>query len=331
MEPTSERLRAAGVAKPKLEEQLRDAIKAKHYSRHTADAYAMWYRQYVLFHGKRHPQEMGAEEISAFLRHLCVKRNVAATTHNQALNALVFLYREVLKVELQGIEKSRSRRQKRLPVVLTVEECKALLGAMSGTEGLMARLLYGCGLRVAELLGLRVKDVDLGGGLVIVRGGKGDKDRIIELPERLTPALRDQLAYAKRLWEADRREQRAGVMLPQAFEVKSPKSAVSWEWFWLFPGAEESVDPGSGKVRRHHLHDSRVSRALATAVGVVGITKRVTAHVLRHSYATHLLLRGVDIRSIQERLGHSSVTTTEVYMHVVKAMQRAVHSPLDDL
>lgn len=330
MEPSSKRPRTEASPKPKLEDQLRDAIKAKHYSRHTADAYAMWYRQYVLFHGKRHPLEMGAEEISAFLQHLCVTRNVAAATHNQALNALVFLYREVLKVELEGIEKSRSRRQKRLPVVLTVPECKALLGAMSGTEGLMARLLYGCGLRVAELLALRVKDVDLGGGVVTVRGGKGDKDRIIELPERLIPALRDQLAYANRLWEADRREQRAGVMLPYAYEVKSPKAAVSWEWFWLFPGAEESVDPESGTVRRHHLHDSRVSRALVTATGVAGMTKRVTAHVLRHSYATHLLMRGVDIRSIQERLGHSSVTTTEVYTHVVKAMQGAVHSPLDD-
>jgi integron integrase len=317
--------------KPKLEDQLRDAIRAKHYSRHTADAYAMWYRQFVLFHGKRHPADMGAEEITAFLQHLCVTRNVAAATHNQALNALVFFYRVVLKVELAGIEKARSYRQKRLPVVLTVAECKALLGGMAGTEGLMARLLYGCGLRVAECLHLRIKDVDLDSGVLTVRGGKGDKDRIIELPERLLHALKDQVAYAKTLWEADRRDNRAGIMLPYAFAEKSPKSATAWEWFWIFPAAEESTDPETGTVRRHHLHEARISRALTVASELAGITKRVTAHVLRHSYATHLLMRGVDIRSIQERLGHSSVATTEVYTHVVKAMQGAVRSPLDDL
>lgn len=274
---------------------------------------------------------MGAEEITAFLQHLCVTRNVAAATHNQALNALVFFYREVLKQELAGIEKSRSHRQKRLPVVLSVAECKALLGGMSGTEGLMARLLYGCGLRVAECLHLRIKDVDLGSGVLTVRGGKGDKDRIIELPERLLHALRDQVAYAKTLWEADRRENRAGIMLPYAFAEKSPKSAFSWEWFWIFPAAEESTDPDTGTVRRHHQHEARISRALTVASDLAGIAKRVTAHVLRHSYATHLLMRGVDIRSIQERLGHSSVATTEIYTHVVKAMQGAVRSPLDDL
>lgn len=315
---------------PNLEDQLRAAIMAKHYSRHTADAYAMWYRQYVIFHGKRHPAELGAAEISAFLSHLCNERQVAASTHNQALNALVFFYREVLRIELAGIEKSRSHRQKRLPVVLTVPECKALLDAMHGVEGLMARLLYGCGLRVAECLHLRVKDMDLDGQVVTVRGGKGDKDRIIELPERLGPALRDQLAFAHRLWEADRREQRAGVMLPHAFAAKAPSSATSWEWFWLFPAANESQDPDSGVIRRHHAHESRVGRALTDAAKVAGLAKRVTAHVLRHSYATHLLMRGVDIRSIQERLGHSAVSTTEVYTHVVKAMQGAVRSPLDD-
>jgi len=319
------------VPKRKLEDQLRNAILAKHYSRHTADAYAMWYRQFVLFHDKKHPAEMGAEEITAFLQHLCVTRNVAAATHNQALNALVFFYREVLQKELVGIEKSRSHRQKRLPVVLSVPECKALLGGMSGTEGLMARLLYGCGLRVAECLHLRIKDVDVGSGVLTVRGGKGDKDRIIELPERLGQALKDQVAYAQTLWEADRRENRAGIMLPYAFAEKSPESALSWEWFWVFPAAAESSDPDTGTVRRHHLHEARISRALTVATALAGITKRVTAHVLRHSYATHLLMRGVDIRSIQERLGHSSVSTTEIYTHVVKAMQGAVRSPLDDL
>lgn len=195
----------------------------------------------------------------------------------------------------------------------------------------MARLVYGCGLRVAECLHLRIKDVDLGSGVLTVRGGKGDKDRIIELPERLAHALKDQVAYAKTIWEADRRENRAGVMLPYAIAEKSPKSAVSWEWFWLFPAADESVDPDTGTLRRHHAHAARISRALTVASDLAGIPKQVTAHVLRHSYATHLLMRRVDIRSIQERLGHSSVATTEIYTHVVKAMQGEVRSPLDDL
>lgn len=322
---------AVKPAKPGgLEEQLRNAIRSKHYSRHTGDAYAMWYRQFVLFHGKKHPAAMGEAEITAFLQHICVKRNVAASTHNQALNALVFFYRVVLKQELVGIEKGRSHREKRLPVVLTVAECKAVLTAMAGAEGIMARLLYGCGLRVAECLNLRIKDVDLAAGVLTVRGGKGDKDRVVELPQRLLPALGDQVDFSKRLWEADRREERPGVYLPYAFAVKQPKAGTQWPWFWLFPAAEESVDPDSGAVRRHHLHESRISRALTVAAKVADMSKRVTAHTLRHSYATHLLMKGVDIRSIQERMGHSSVATTEIYRHVVKAMQGAVRSPLDD-
>ncbi len=316
---------------PKIEGQLREAIRAKYYSRHTEDAYVMWYKQYVHFHELRHPKEMGEAEVSSFLKHLSVERDVAVSTHNQALNALIFLYREVLQVELAGIEKHRPRRPKRIPVVLTLDEVRSIIGAMSGEEAMLARLHYGCGLRLAETLGLRVKDVDVAAGILTVRGGKGDKDRTLELPQVLRPALTDQLAHARALWDADRRRDAPGVELPHAFAVKSPKAGERWEWFWLFPSDHGSTDLRSGIVRRHHVHEARLSRALAAAVKLAGIAKRVTAHTLRHSYATHLLMKGVDIRSIQERLGHSSVSTTEIYTHAVKAMQGAVRSPLDDL
>lgn len=291
----------------------------------------MWYKQFVRFHHLRHPAEMGETEIGAFLKHLCVDRDVAASTHNQALNALVFLYREVLDKELADIEKHRPRRPKRIPVVLTADEVRAIVGSMRGVESLVVRLLYGCGLRIAEALALRLKDVDVGGCLLTVRSGKGGKDRCLELPERLRAPLRDQIEYSLSLWNADRRADAPGVELPHAFAVKSPRAGTNREWFWLFPSDHDSADPRSGIVRRHHLHESRVSRALAAAARIAALNKRVTAHTLRHSYATHLLMKGVDIRSIQERLGHSAVSTTEIYTHVVKAMQGKVRSPLDDL
>jgi integron integrase len=319
------------MSTPKIEQRLREAVRQRHYSIKTEDAYVMWYKQFVRFHALRHPDDLGEREITAFLRHLSVEREVAVSTHRQALNALMFLFKQVLGRELEEIPLWRPRRQKRVPVVLTVEEVRAVLEAMSGVEALLARLLYGCGLRVAECLALRVKDVDAGAGILTVRGGKGDRDRVLELPERLRPALRDQLAHARQLWEADRRKKAPGVDLPRAFAVKSPGAATRWEWFWLFPAARESTDPRSGVERRHHLHEVRISRALSAAVDLAGVTKHVTAHVLRHSYATHLLMKGVDIRSIQERLGHAKVSTTEIYTHAVKAMQGKVRSPLDDL
>lgn len=315
----------------KIEDQLREAIRFKHYSRHTENAYVMWYRQYVRFHELRHPQEMGEVEIGAFLKHICVERDVAAATHNQALNALVFLYREVLEKELGDIEKCRPKRAARVPVVLTVDEVRAVLDAMNGGEALLARLLYGCGLRLTECLKIRIKDMDVNASVLTIRGGKGDKDRCLELPQKLHGVLRDQMAYARTLWEADRRANAPGVEMPHAFDVKSPKAGERWEWFWLFPSEHDSTDPRSGTVRRHYAHESRLTRALANAVKVAALNKRVTAHTLRHSYATHLLMKGVDIRSIQERLGHSSVSTTEIYTHVVKAMQGKIRSPLDDL
>lgn len=322
---------AGGQNAPRLEDQLRGAIRERHYSIRTEEAYVMWYRQFVRFHGLRHPGEMGEGEVTAFLRHLAVEREVAVETHRQALNALLFLFRQVLLRDLQELALWRPRRAKRVPVVLTVEEVRQVMGALTGTEALVTRLLYGCGLRLMECLRLRVKDVDGEAGVLTVRGGKGDKDRVVELPERLREALRVQREYAQSQWTADRRTGVAGVMVPHAFAVKVPSAGERWEWFWLFPAERVSVDPRSGAVRRHHWHESRLTRALAVAARVTALGKRLTAHTFRHSYATHLLLKGVDIRSIQERLGHSNVATTEIYTHVVKAMQGKVRSPLDEL
>jgi len=315
----------------RLEDQLREAIRERHYSIRTEEAYVMWYRQFVRFHALRHPKDMSETELTAFLKHLAVERGVAVETHRQALNALLFLFRQVLQRELQEIALWRPRRVKRVPIVLTVDEVRRMVGAMTGTEALIGRLLYGCGLRLMECLRLRIKDVDLEAGVLTVRGGKGDKDRVVELPERIREALREQRAYARSLWEADRRESVAGVALPHAFAVKSPKAGEQWAWFWMFPADHCSPDPRAGKLRRHHWHEARLARALTVAAGVAALGKRVTAHTFRHSYATHLLLKGVDIRSIQERLGHANVATTEIYTHVVKAMQGQVRSPLDDL
>lgn len=291
----------------------------------------MWYKQFVRYHKLRHPDDMGEAEITGFLKHLSVDRNVAVSTHRQALNALIFLYREVLGRTLEEIELWRPHRPKRVPVVLSVDEIRAVTNAMQGIDALQARLLYGCGLRLVECVALRVKDVDAALGMLTVRSGKGDKDRILELPEKLRSALRDQLGYARTIWEADRRAGAPGVEVPNAFGTKSPSAGTRWEWFWLFPGDHASTDPRSGMIRRHHVHPAALGRALAKAAATTGLSKRVTAHTLRHSYATHLLMKGVDIRSIQERLGHSSVSTTEIYTHVVKAMQGKVRSPLDDL
>ncbi|MEQ1935557.1 MAG: integron integrase, partial [Fimbriimonadaceae bacterium] len=288
----------------KLEDQLKNAIRLKHFSLRTEESYVGWYRRYVLWHGKKHPGEMGEAEVEAFLTHLAVERGLAAVSQNQALNALVFLYREVLKKELSGVDAKRAKHTKRLPVVLTQGETAELLKGVKGEAGIVCKLLYGCGLRVAEALSLRVKDVDLNGGTVTVRGGKGDKDRVVTLPKALLQPITEHRARIEQIYKHDRAEGLAGVHLPNAMEVKHPAAAESWEWFWLFPGASQSADPRSGLHRRHHLHDINISRELARAAKMAGLTKRVTAHVLRHSFATHLILRGVDIRSIQGLLGH---------------------------
>ncbi len=314
----------------KLEDQLRAALRFKQYSLRTEESYVGWYRRYVLWHEKRHPSEMGEPEVEAFLTHLAAERSVSAATQNQALNALIFLYRDVLKVELEGINAQRAKHSRRLPVVLTVGEVGELMKGVSGEAGMVCKLLYGCGLRLAEALSLRIKDVDLNGHKLEVRSGKGGKDRVITLPKSLLQPLTEQRARMELLHKSDRNGDLPGVYLPHAMEVKHPAAATSWEWFWMFPSGL-SQDPRSGVVRRHHLHEINVSRELTRASKLANLGKRVTAHVLRHSYATHLILRGVDIRSIQELLGHSDVRTTEIYTQLAKAMRGEITSPLDDL
>jgi len=234
-------------------------------------------------------------------------------------------------VELAGIDAMRARHNKKLPVVLTQEEVGELLKGVLGEAGLVCKLLYGCGLRVAEALALRIKDMDLSGGTVLVRGGKGNKDRVLTLPKSLRQQLREHLGRVELIHWQDRRDERPGVALPNAYETKHPAAAVSWEWFWAFPSSSFSTDPRSGVERRHHLHEINISRELTRAAKLAGLTKRVTAHVLRHSFATHLILRGVDIRSIQQLLGHADVRTTEIYTELARAMRGEIVSPLDEL
>lgn len=320
----------------KLERQLREAIRTRHFSLKTEQNYVGWYKRYLYFQKERlgemtHPDQMGAEDVTAFLTHLAVNRSVSASTQNQALNALVFLYREVLGIKLDGIDAKRAKVSRRLPVVLTREEMAALLKEVRGEAGLSIELLYGCGLRVSEVLALRIKDVDISGRKLEIRAAKGDKDRVLTLPMTLTAALEAQRKRARELHDEDRERSRPGVMLPTALERKNPGAATSWEWFWFFPSRSESTDPRSGIVRRHHLHEAGIARELARASKLAGIEKRVTAHVMRHSFATHLILRGVDVRSVQQLLGHSHVRTTEVYTQLARSMRGEITSPLDDL
>lgn len=316
----------------KLEDQIREVMRFKHYSLRTEETYVGWYRQFVKYHSLRHPEEMGAAEVEGFLTHLAVNRKVVAATQNQALNALVFLFKEVLKKEFEGVDAMRAQVSKRLPVVLSVEEMRKMLMVMTGEEAVMGKLLYGCGLRVLECMRLRVKDVDLSGGKVEIRGGKGDKDRVLTMPKSLVGLLEAQLQRCRVIHEKDREDGVAGVYLPGAYEVKNPSAGVSLPWFWLFPSGSLSADPrADGLMRRHHAHEARVSRALAVAVKAAGLEKKVTAHTLRHSFATHLVLRGVDIRSVQELLGHTDIRTTMIYLQLARAMRGEITSPLDDL
>jgi integron integrase len=316
----------------KLETRLRETMRFKHYSLRTEEAYVGWYLRFVKFHELRHPKEMGAVEVEAFLTYLAVDRKVVSATQNQALNALAFLFKEVLQKPFEGVDAMRAKQSKRLPVVLSVEETRKMVMVMTGEEAVMGKLLYGCGLRVLECLRLRVKDVDLAGGKVEIRGGKGDKDRVLTMPKSLVGLLEAQMRRGRVIYDKDREDGVAGVYLPGAFEVKNPAAGLSWPWFWLFPARKLSVDPrGDELERRHHAHEARVSRALATAVKTAGLEKKVTAHTLRHSFATHLVLRGVDIRSVQELLGHSDVRTTMIYLQMARAMRGEITSPLDDL
>ena len=317
---------------PRLLDQLRERIRYLHYSRSTEDIYVYWCRSFIRFHGLRHPRDMGGPEVEAFLTWLADERQVASATHKQALSALLFLYTKVLELDLPwvaGIERPRVRR--RLPVVLSREEVAAVLNLMMGELGLLARLLYGTGMRINEALQLRVKDVDFAHQALIVRAGKGGKDRVLMLPQSLVAPLRDQLAAGRKIWTADTAAGIAGVELPHALERKYPRAGSSWAWFWLFPQAEHSTDPRSGVVRRHHLYDQTFQRAFKRAVHAAGIAKPATPHTLRHCFATHLLQSGSDIRTVQELLGHADVATTMIYTHVLRLGGGAVRSPLDAL
>ncbi|MCK4316796.1 MAG: integron integrase, partial [Anaerolineae bacterium] len=289
-----------------------------------------WIKRYILYHKKRHPREMGAAEIEAFLTYLAVDRNVAASTQNQALSALIFLYRQVLKQDLVGsIDSVRAKRPKRLPTVLTKEETLRVIGFLLGTHQLMAKLLYGSGLRLMECVRLRVKDVDFAQRQIIVRDGKGMKDRITMLPDVLIQRLREHLQHTKHIHEDDLAKGYGSVYLPFALERKYPNADREWLWQYVFPATRLSTDPRTGITRRHHINESSLQKAVRRAAKRAGIDKRVTCHTFRHSFATHLLEDGYDIRTVQELLGHKDVKTTMIYTHVLNRGPLAVRSPLD--
>jgi integron integrase len=317
-------------SEPRLLDQLRDRIRLKHYSIRTEEAYSDWVRRFVLFHGKRHPREMGRAEVEAFLTHLAVAGRVAASTQNQAKSALLFLYKEVLASELPWLDGVQSaKRPARLPVVLTRAEVRAVLDRTSGSAGLILHLLYGTGMRILEVLRLRVKDVGFERREILIRDGKGARDRVTMLPERLALALRSHLVRVRQLHESDMRDGHGAVYLPFALERKYPNAARDWGWQYVFPAQHRSIDPRSGSERRHHASESAIQRAMRAALRSAEIAKPATPHTLRHSFATHLLEDGYDIRTVQELLGHRDVATTQIYTHVLNRGPRAVLSPLD--
>ena len=318
--------------KPRLLDQLRAAIRVRHYSIRTEESYVRWVREFILFHHKRHPEDLGEAEVSRYLTHLAVNHKVTASTQNQALSALLFLYRNVLKRELgqfQDIEKAK--RPQRLPMVFTREEVRAVLAQLEGTEWLMASLLYGAGLRLMECLRLRTKDLDFSYRQVVVRDGKGQKDRVTPLPEALIKPLQRHLERVKALHTADLKEGFGEVYLPDALARKYPNACREWGWQYVFPSSKRSVDPRSGAVRRHHQDENTLQRAVGAAVRRAGLIKPGSCHTFRHSFATHLLEDGYDIRTVQELLGHQDVRTTMIYTHVMNKGGKGVRSPLDSI
>ena len=317
---------------PKLLVQVRERLRVKHYSIRTEKTYVDWIKRFILFHGKRHPKDMGANEIEAFLTHLAVKGRVSASTQNQAKSALLFLYREVLHQQLPWLDKvTQAKAPTRLPVVLTVAEVQTVLKGLAGTHWLVASLLYGAGLRLMEAVRLRVKDVEFTRREIIVREGKGAKDRVTMLPESSIESLKRHLAKVKALHEEDLAAGGGDVYLPFALDKKYPNASREWGWQYVFPSAKLSVDPRSGLTRRHHVDEKGIQRAMKQAMRDTHIAKPATPHTLRHSFATHLLLGGYDIRTVQELLGHSDVSTTMIYTHVLNRGGKGVVSPLDRL
>ncbi len=332
MEPPNYSGNSTSNSPPKLLDQVRDRIRVKHYSIRTEQAYLDWIKRYIFFHDKQHPKNLGAEDIERFLTHLAVNGKVSASTQNQAKSAILFLYREVMEMELRWLDKvTQAKAPKRLPVVLTVSEVQAVLSRLSGTHALIASLLYGTGMRLMEAIRLRVKDVDFERHEILVREGKGFKDRVTMLPEALVAPLKAHLVKVKTLHEEDLAQSFGEVCLPYALDRKYPNAGHEWGWQYCFPSVKLSLDPRSGKTRRHHLDEKGLQRAIKQAVRDLGLVKPATPHTLRHSFATHLLQSGYDIRTVQELLGHSDVSTTMIYTHVLNRGGRGVESPLDRL
>jgi integron integrase len=317
---------------PRLLERVRQALRVRHLSVKTEKAYLHWIRRYILFHKKRHPQEMGETEINAFLTHLAVEGKVSASTQTQALCALLFLYRTVLEKEVGELEGLvRAKRRRKLPVVMSPEEVKKIFSQITGVERLFLSLLYGTGMRLTECLRLRVKDVDFAYDQITVRDGKGAKNRVTMLPASLKVDLLEHLKTVKHLHDEDLRAGQGQTQLPYALARKYPRAAGEWGWQFVFPAPSLYLDPHSGERRRHHLHERSLQRAFHDARRKAGIIKLATCHTLRHCFATHLLITGYDIRTLQELLGHKSVKTTMVYTHVLNRGGRGVRSPVDIL
>ena len=318
--------------RPRLLDRVREAIQVRHYSHRTEDAYTGWIKRFIFFHDVRHPAEMGEAEINAFLSHIAIQGKVSASTQNQALSALLFLYRHVLGREVGDLGKViRAHKPRRLPVVMTRKEVKAVLDNLIGDKRLITRLMYGTGIRLMECLRLRVKDIEFNRNEIHVRDGKGAKDRIAMLPESLKSPLKDHLNKVKAVHERDLADGWGRVRMPSALDRKYPNAPAEWRWQWVFPQAHRWKNAGTGEQGRHHMDESLVQKAVKDAVTRAGLIKRATCHTFRHSFATHLLESGYDIRTIQELLGHSDVKTTMIYTHVLNRGPAGVRSPLDDL
>lgn len=312
--------------------QIREVLRYHHYSIRTEEAYLRWIKQFIHFNGTRHPKDMGKKEVERFLTNLAVNKNVAVSTQNQALNAIVFLYKKVLDLPVaDDLSPVRSRKPVRLPVVLSQGEVASLLKTMTGTRGLLAKLMYGGGLRVMEVLRMRIQDIDFAQGFLMIRDGKGGKDRTTLLAPSLVAALTQHIEEVRVLFEKDLNDGVANVYLPNALDRKFPNAGKTWGWQYVFPSKTLSTDPRSGEIRRHHMHESGLQKAIRAAKDKVGIDKRVTSHTLRHSFATHLLENGTKIRVVQKLLGHTDVKTTEIYTHVLQQNLDKVISPLETI
>ncbi|MCC7119425.1 MAG: integron integrase [Anaerolineales bacterium] len=331
MKNNPEKLPIVDSAKPKkLMDQVGDALRTKHYSYRTEQTYKDWIKRYILFHNKRHPKEMGEDELRAFIAHLTNERKVATSTSNQALSAILFLYRVVLQTEITlPPDLSKASRPKRLPTVLSQPEAMKIIALMRGTSRLMTKILYGSGLRIMECLRLRVKDLDFDNRQIIVRGGKGDNDRATIFPDSISAELKQQLQDVKALHQKDLAEGYGETLLPGALDKKYTNASKAWEWQFIFPASQRSTDPLTGVVRRHHLDETVLQKAIREAASRADVNKQVSPHTFRHSFATHLLQSGYDIRTVQELLGHKDVKTTMIYTHVLQRGGLAVKSPLD--